>query len=230
MTSKERILKAAISVFARKGRHGARMEEIAALAHINKAMIYYFFHSKDDLYFEVLKFVHFETAMSLSGITERAIESGQGHEHVLRSFISAMIFYFNENTYYTRILIESMASDSEEISLVIEQLKDYKPERHGSGRFKEFFEKGKGDGIIRHEVDIDHMIISMIGMSMIYFFSKSITEAMEIKVPDEKHFLEQRRESIIDLMINSILIKKGEDADNKKNRGKIKKSEKNNRR
>lgn len=124
MTSKERILKAAISVFARKGRHGARMEEIASLAQINKAMIYYFFHSKDDLYFEVLKLVHSETTMSLSGITVRAIESGQGYEYVLRNFISAMISYFSENNYYTRILIESMTSGSEEISQSIKELKD----------------------------------------------------------------------------------------------------------
>ena len=208
MTSKERILQAAISVFARKGRHGAHMEEIAALAHINKAMIYYFFHSKDDLYFEVLKFVHFETALSLSGLTEKAIESGQGHEYVLRSFISALIYFFSENTYYTRILIESMSSGSEEISRTIKELKSHIPGRSGPERFKEFFEKGKIDGIIRYDVDIDHMIISMIGMSMIYFFSRSITESMEIEVRNEKHFLEERKESIINLMLNSIIIKR----------------------
>ena len=50
MTSRERILSAAIPVFARKGRFGAHMEDIAALAHINKAMIYYHFKNKDGLY------------------------------------------------------------------------------------------------------------------------------------------------------------------------------------
>jgi len=230
MTSKERILKAAISVFARKGRHGARMEEIASLAQINKAMIYYFFHSKDDLYFEVLKLVHSETTMSLSGITVRAIESGQGYEYVLRNFISAMISYFSENTYYTRILIESMTSGSEEISQSIKELKDCIPDRSGTERFKEFFEKGKSEGIIRHDVDIVHMVISMIGMSMIYFFSRSITEAMEIEVSDEKYFLEQRRESIIDLVFNSIFINKGNDLENKKTRSKSKNPDNSNRR
>ncbi len=207
MTSKERILGAAISVFARKGRHGARMEEIASLAHINKAMIYYFYHSKDNLYLEVLKFVHFETVMSISGIIEKAIESGQGHEYVLKGFISAMISYFSENTYHTRILIEAMASGSEEMSQSIKELKSRISDKRSSLVFNEFFEKGKADKIIRHDVDIRHMSISIIGMSMIYFFSKSITDAMDIEVVDEKHFLEKRMESIIDLVLGSIIIK-----------------------
>ena len=57
MKSRDKILQAAIPVFAGKGRHGAHMEEIAAHARINKAMIYYIFHSKDELYFEVLKHI-----------------------------------------------------------------------------------------------------------------------------------------------------------------------------
>ena len=57
MKSRDRIINAAIPVFASKGSHGAHMEEIANTAHINKAMIYYIFHSKDDLYFEVLKHI-----------------------------------------------------------------------------------------------------------------------------------------------------------------------------
>ena len=206
MTSKERILDAAISVFARKGRHGARMEEIASLAHINKAMIYYFYHSKDNLYLEVLKFVHFETVMSISGIIEKAIESGQGHEYVLKGFISAMISFYSENTYYTRILIEAMASGTEEISLAISEYKDSFAHKASSGKFKEFLEEGKAENIIR-DIDTDHLIISIIGMAMVYFFSRSITESFEIEVTDEKHFLEQRKSSIIDLVLSSIIIK-----------------------
>lgn len=77
MKTRDRILNAAIPVFARKGRHGAHMEEIAALAHINKAMIYYIFHNKDELYLEVLKFVFNETSFSISRLTENDITSGK---------------------------------------------------------------------------------------------------------------------------------------------------------
>jgi AcrR family transcriptional regulator len=40
-TTKERILTAAAAVFANRGFDGARVEEIAKLAGVNKALIYY---------------------------------------------------------------------------------------------------------------------------------------------------------------------------------------------
>lgn len=48
-TAKERILTAAAAVFANRGFDGARVDEIAKLAGVNKALIYYYYQSKEDL-------------------------------------------------------------------------------------------------------------------------------------------------------------------------------------
>ena len=47
---KEKILIEAIKVFIEKGKYGARMQEIADKAEINKAMLHYYFTDKDTLY------------------------------------------------------------------------------------------------------------------------------------------------------------------------------------
>lgn len=47
--SKDRILHAAEQVFARKGYDGARVDEIARKAEVNKALIYYYFKSKEEI-------------------------------------------------------------------------------------------------------------------------------------------------------------------------------------
>ncbi|MGO9388522.1 MAG: TetR/AcrR family transcriptional regulator [Methanobacterium sp.] len=52
--SKYRILKAARKVFADKGYDGARVDEIAREAGINKAMLYYYFNSKENILREVI--------------------------------------------------------------------------------------------------------------------------------------------------------------------------------
>ena len=52
--SKYRILKAARKVFAEKGYDGARVDEIAREAGINKAMLYYYFNSKENILREVI--------------------------------------------------------------------------------------------------------------------------------------------------------------------------------
>ncbi len=50
-----RILDAAEQLFADKGLAGARVAAIAETAEVNKAMLYYYFGSKDDLYQAVLE-------------------------------------------------------------------------------------------------------------------------------------------------------------------------------
>ena len=55
--SKERILEAAEQIFAEVGFDGARVDDIASKAGVNKALIYYYFESKDailDSLFEAL--------------------------------------------------------------------------------------------------------------------------------------------------------------------------------
>ena len=48
--TEEKILDAATTVFVRKGMDGARMQEIADEAGINKALLHYYFRSKDKLF------------------------------------------------------------------------------------------------------------------------------------------------------------------------------------
>jgi TetR/AcrR family transcriptional regulator len=54
-TTRTNILKAAAREFAANGLAGARVDAVAKASGCNKAMIYYFFASKDDLYLEVLE-------------------------------------------------------------------------------------------------------------------------------------------------------------------------------
>jgi|GEM_PF-2026511 len=52
---KERILEAAVKLFAEKGFDATSVDEIARLAEINKAMIYYYFSSKDELLSSIIR-------------------------------------------------------------------------------------------------------------------------------------------------------------------------------
>src|SRR5881227_963028 len=47
--TEQRILDAAHAVFVRRGTAGARMQEIAAEARVNQALLHYYFRSKDQL-------------------------------------------------------------------------------------------------------------------------------------------------------------------------------------
>ena len=61
-TTEQQILDAAKTVFQAKGMDGARMQEIADAAGINKAMLHYYYRSKEMLFEAVFK------ALSISKI------------------------------------------------------------------------------------------------------------------------------------------------------------------
>ena len=51
---KERILTGALDVFKKKGIEGATMDEIAASSGFGKATLYYYFHSKEEVFSAIL--------------------------------------------------------------------------------------------------------------------------------------------------------------------------------
>lgn len=53
--TERKILEAAKRVFGRKGLDGARMQEIADEAGLNKALLHYYFRSKDNLFRAVFR-------------------------------------------------------------------------------------------------------------------------------------------------------------------------------
>lgn len=57
--TREKILSEALSIFARHGFEGARMEQIAAQVGINKASLYFYFKSKEEIFHELfLEIIH----------------------------------------------------------------------------------------------------------------------------------------------------------------------------
>ena len=85
--TEEKIIKAAAEVFMEKGRDGARMQEIADIAGINKALLHYYFRSKEKLFSKVF---YLEIPKIISNIFE-AYEDTDDFKKFLESFISKYI-------------------------------------------------------------------------------------------------------------------------------------------
>ncbi|MDX1637760.1 MAG: TetR/AcrR family transcriptional regulator [Balneolaceae bacterium] len=69
--TKKKILQSAYMVFTQKGVNGAGIKEIADRAEVNKAMLYYYFDSKEHLFREVFRMAVEESGMKALEILER---------------------------------------------------------------------------------------------------------------------------------------------------------------
>lgn len=103
----QEILDAAREVFAEVGFAGARVDEIARRAGVNKAMIYYRIGDKATLYSEVLR-------RGFSGIVERLtrhLATLHTPEEKMQGYIRTFVRTFEQNPQLPPIMMREMASD-----------------------------------------------------------------------------------------------------------------------
>ncbi len=205
MTSKMKILDAAIEVFAEKGKHGITMEEIGAKAGINKAMVYYYYTSKDILYFEVLVDILRNRVAEFENIQIRDKESDD-HIAAIERLIRHYFSVSNQDYNRSRIMQEAIVSYPQKLMKALEIVTgEFKNANCFQDEFLSILRKGIGDSTFRN-INPEHTFISIIGMSSIYsLMGKAISETfLGLPVGDEGAFLEKRENAIIDLVLYGI--------------------------
>jgi len=73
-TTRDRLLDAAMDVFARRGYHGTTVDDIVAASQSSKGAFYHYFPSKQGIFLELLT----KLAEAVEGSVEHAIEQEQG--------------------------------------------------------------------------------------------------------------------------------------------------------
>ena len=82
-STEQKIMEAAIKVFTAKGMAGARMQDIADEARVNKAMVHYYFRNKQQLFEKV-----FEGKLKeLFSAFEIILQSDKSFEEKIREFV-----------------------------------------------------------------------------------------------------------------------------------------------
>jgi TetR/AcrR family transcriptional regulator len=110
-----RILDAAASVFSEVGFAGARVDEIAERAGVNKAMIYYHIGDKETLYADVISNVIGNTAETLA----REIKDIQDPEEKLRIYIRTIARNIDVNPHVAPIMMREIASGGKHLPEVV---------------------------------------------------------------------------------------------------------------
>jgi AcrR family transcriptional regulator len=106
-TTEKKIKNAALREFAQHGLEGARVDRIAQKAKINKAMIYYHFKSKEDLYESILTEFYGEIFPRVTG----TIPKDKGAEEQLEAIVTFFIDYIKEmDQDYIRVMLRELSS------------------------------------------------------------------------------------------------------------------------
>jgi TetR/AcrR family transcriptional regulator len=137
--SRERILAAATTEFALRGFEAATVDRIAARARLNKAMIYYHFHSKRALYTRVLRDI-----FTLMGDRLAAIASSDAAPaDKLDRFVATFVIEGQAHAYVAPIMLREIAEggrrlDEETYTVmvrVVRTMSDIVAEGSAAGQF-----------------------------------------------------------------------------------------------
>jgi TetR/AcrR family transcriptional regulator len=113
----ECILDAATNVFSESGFAGARVDEIARRAGVNKATLYYHIGDKKALYAEVIHRVIGTAAKMLSD----GIKGSRKPEDKIRTYLRTLAKTFDKNPQMPRIMMRELASGGKDLPEVFFQ-------------------------------------------------------------------------------------------------------------
>jgi TetR/AcrR family transcriptional regulator len=193
--SKQKILEAARVEFSRHGLEGARVDRIAVKSKINKAMIYYYFHSKEGLYQAVFDSI-FERVKEFIEMAQPAADS-------LDDFLLKLSEFYNIHLATEKalspLLLRELASGGERLRNAISKM----VHRRGLQRkLIDFIDQGIKEGKLR-KVDGKQAIISFIAMNIFYLLMAPV--ANEIwEIGDAEKFRKERPKEIVELFLYGI--------------------------
>ncbi len=118
--SRQRILDAAEKVFSEVGYDGARVDKIAAVAKINKAMLYYYFQSKENI-LEAIVNKYIKELEQIVELNMKNISNYQGNAE--GAIIDNVMEYFDQKKNILKIItIEGFKSMGEHKFLILDLL------------------------------------------------------------------------------------------------------------
>ncbi|MDH5599234.1 MAG: TetR/AcrR family transcriptional regulator [Cyclobacteriaceae bacterium] len=189
------ILEAARKIFMKKGMHGARMQEIADEAGINKALLHYYYRNKEQLFMKIFK----ETFYKFFPEVLVVLDSEVSFESKIKLFVRAYIDMLIDNPFIPVFIINEIHNKPEILSDMTGKMSKLTESKF----FVQLNEK-INSGKIKPIKPI-HLLINMLSLSVFPFVaSPMIRGVFSMTDADMKNFYEERKELIPALIINSL--------------------------
>jgi len=196
-TSRDLLLAAAHQEFASRGFEGARVDTIAAVAGVNKQLVYHHFGNKDDLYAKVL-----ERAYDGIRERERALDLGQlKPAAAMRRLIEMSFDYLAENRDFVFLLTDENLHRGKHLKQIVNLQRLNTPLL---GTLDDILKRGAEEGLFRKGMDPLQVYISIAGLGFFYFnniytlsaiFGRNLDGAAEVAV---------RRRHVVEMMMSAL--------------------------
>lgn len=191
--SRAAILQASVREFAEHGIAGARMDAIARAAHVNKALLYYYFQDKDALYEAVLDHVF----SGLRSRVEPVLESNLAPRQKMLEYLGTYFDYIAANPQFPRVVQAEWMRSGANSSTMQRVAKEYF--RPIYGKLVEVLRQGAEAGEFRAVNPLDFMP-SVAAMIVFYFGAAPVMKVLMKVDPLSVERIRERRAFVLDFI------------------------------
>jgi TetR/AcrR family transcriptional regulator len=200
--SRAAILRAAVGEFAEHGIAGARTDAIAHAAHVNKALLYYYFKDKDALYAAVLDHV-------FSGLRDRlmpVLESGLEPREKMLEYAGRYFDYIAANPRFPRVVqAEWMRMGPKGSPQMLRIAREYFAPIYK--RVSEMLREGAEKGQFR-AVDPMDFLPTIVGIIIFYFSTAPAMKALLKVDPLARERIAERRRFVLEFIAAALFTDK----------------------
>ncbi len=196
--TRARILDAALSEFSAHGLAGARTEQIAAAAGVNKALLYYYFESKEKLYTAALEMV---SARVLDRSMVAFLRDASHGERLLRAALDHFDRILTQREFQSLMQQEMMRlrkGETAELPILVKRV---------FGPMQAMFESLVREGIASGELieaEWLQILLAAMGGNVFYFLGAPVwRQALEFE-PFDPEVLRARRVALVEFLGKAI--------------------------
>ena len=194
--TEKKILNTAIRLFGEKGMDAVSTSEIAKEAGVNKALIFYHYDSKENLYKIAFKKLIQDMVETIhSRINE--LEPGIG---VIEAFVRGHIGYLQKNEALVRFMVRELLShDPGKSPILIECIDQMRLIRND---ILKAINQARINGEMR-SIDPLQTIVNILSLDVFFFLGKPMVALLQPNI-DPEEFEAKRVDHVVDLLMNGL--------------------------
>jgi AcrR family transcriptional regulator len=197
ITSQSEILNAAKRIFQHKGMMGARMQEIADEAGINKALLHYYFRSKQLLFEAVFKRAFLTLAPQLNEIMNADSSLFEKIEKFSNNYISFVL----KHPYLPNFIVQELNRNPEFVRKLIAE-KDFP----NITTFRKQVNDKVKEGVIR-PIKAEQLFINIMALNIFPFIGAPLLMGFtDLSDKAYKKLMQERKTEVAAFIINAIKI------------------------
>lgn len=194
-STEQKIFDAAHEVFVQKGMDGAKMQEIADRAGINKALLHYYYRSKEKLYEMVARAIIGRAVP----IIREFLETDYPLEEKIRHFVTFYVDLIARNPYIPIFVISEMNKHPDRFIDHILPKEIPKPDV-----FLRQVEAEIAAGRIR-PIKPQHLLVNMVSLCIFPFMAKPMLRiVIGMNAQEMRTFLDERKEEVLRFILASL--------------------------